>query len=81
MLMVSRRVGERIVIGDGVEIIVTEIHRSTVKLAVRAPRGHAVMRGEVWDAVAQENRAAAETTFEQDADALLEDPRKAEQAP
>lgn len=81
MLMVSRRVGERIVIGDGVEIIVTEIHRSTVKFAVKAPRGHAVMRGEVWDAVARENRAAAEATLERDADALLEDAPKAEGAP
>ena len=45
MLMVSRRVGERIVIGGEVEVYIREIHRSTVKLAVRAPPGHAVMRG------------------------------------
>ncbi|HLK39057.1 MAG TPA: carbon storage regulator [Polyangiaceae bacterium] len=81
MLMVSRRVGERIVVGDGIEIIVTEIHRSTVKLAVKAPRGHAVMRGEVWDAVARENRAAAEATLEQETDALVADPSTAEPTP
>jgi carbon storage regulator len=72
MLMVSRRVGERIVIGGEVEVYISEIHRSTVKLAVRAPPGHAVMRGEVRDAVARENQAAAQSSMDRDADALLD---------
>jgi carbon storage regulator len=72
MLMVSRRVGESIVIGGEVEVYIREIHRSSVKLAVRAPPGHAVMRGEVRDAVARQNQAAAESGLEGDADALLD---------
>jgi carbon storage regulator len=72
MLMVSRRVGERIVIGGEVEVFVHEIHRSTVKLAVRAPPGHPVMRGEVRDAVARQNQEVAESTMGSDADAMLE---------
>lgn len=59
MLMISRRVGERIVIGDGVEIVVTEIHRSSVKLGVQGPRGVLILRGEVHDAIEEANRAAA----------------------
>jgi carbon storage regulator len=72
MFMVSRRVGERIVIGGEVEVYISEIHRSTVKLAVRAPPGHPIMRGEVRDAVARQNQAAAESIMDRDADARLE---------
>ncbi|MEI7895100.1 MAG: carbon storage regulator [Myxococcales bacterium] len=65
MLMVSRRLGERIVVGDGVEIWIREIHRRAVKLAVKAPPGYLVLRGEVWDAIAEQNRAAAATQFDE----------------
>jgi len=64
MLMISRRVGERIVIGDDVEIVVTEIHKSSVKLGVRGPRGIMILRGEVHDAVEAANRAAANAPVE-----------------
>jgi carbon storage regulator len=71
MLMVSRRVGERIIIGGEVEVTIREIHRSTVKLAISAPAGHPVVRGEVRDAVARENKAAAESAAALDAESLL----------
>jgi carbon storage regulator len=64
MLMISRRVGDRIVIGDDVEIVVTEIHRSTVKLGVKGPRGVMILRGEVHDAVEAANRAASNVPVE-----------------
>lgn len=59
MLIVTRRVGERIVLGDGVEVWVAKIGRKSVRLAVNAPAGHVVLRGELWDAVALANRSAA----------------------
>jgi carbon storage regulator len=59
MLMISRRIGERIVIGDSVEVIVTEIHRRSVRLAVKSSRGQLVLRGEVRDAIESANKAAA----------------------
>lgn len=60
MLVVRRRVGERIVVGTGIEIIVTEIGSRSVRLGVRAPRGVLVLRGEVHDAVARANARAAD---------------------
>lgn len=70
MLMVTRRIGERIVIGEGVEIVITEIHRQSVRVAVKAPPGHVIFRGEVWDKIAQANREAAEAASSIDADKL-----------
>ena len=59
MLVLRRRVGESISIGDGIEIEVVEISRSRVKLGVVAPREVAVVRKETI-AVAAENRRALE---------------------
>jgi len=70
MLMVTRRIGERIVIGEGVEIVITEIHRQSVRVAVKAPPGHVIFRGEVWDKIAQANREAAEAASKLDAEKL-----------
>lgn len=67
MLMISRRLGERIVIGDDIEIIVAEIHRRTVRLGVRGGTGKLVLRGEVRDAIEEANRRAAESAVDVDA--------------
>jgi carbon storage regulator len=59
MLMISRRVGETIVIGDDIEVTVTEISRKSVRLAVKAHTGHQILRGEIRDSIATANREAA----------------------
>lgn len=64
MLVISRRKGQRIAIGDDIELVVTELHRSSVKLGIRAPRGYAVLRGEIRDSIEEANREAAESSFE-----------------
>ena len=62
MLMITRRVGERICIGDDIEVVVAEIHRRNVRLAVKAGPRQLILRGELRDAIASANRAAADTT-------------------
>lgn len=64
MLVISRRKGQRVTIGDEIELVVTEVHRSSVKLGIRAPRGLTVLRGEVRDSVEAANRDAASTSLE-----------------
>lgn len=59
MLVLRRRVGESIAIGDGIEIEVVEISRTRVKLGVVAPRDVPVVRSETI-AIAAENRRALE---------------------
>lgn len=69
MLMLSRRTGERVVIGDNVTVTVVEITGQTVRLGIAGPEDVSVYREEVWLAVQAENKAAAETS----ADALPAD--------
>lgn len=58
MLVLRRRAGEAILLGDDIEIEVVEISRTRVKLGVKAPRNLPVLRREAA-AVAGENKASA----------------------
>lgn len=59
MLVVTRRVDEAVVIGDGIEVRVLRVGRSGVRLGITAAAGVPVHRREVYDAVSASNRAAA----------------------
>ena len=59
MLILSRRVNERINIGGDIEVAVVEIRGDQVKLGIVAPRHVKVHRHEVFQAIEAENRAAA----------------------
>ena len=60
MLYLSRKKGESIMIGDDVEIVVTEIKGNSVKLGFQFPKTVSVLRREVFDRIQLENRAAIE---------------------
>jgi carbon storage regulator len=80
MLILTRRPGERVVIGDEVFVTVMGVSGHTVRLGIAAPAGVPIYREEIWLAVTEENRAAAAAT----ADALPAKPPAAgpsEQAP
>ena len=59
MLILARRIGESIMIGDQVEISVVDIKGDQVKLGIKAPSQVKVYRREVYAAIQEENRAAA----------------------
>ena len=59
MLMMTRRAGQKIMLGDDITIEVMEVAGNTVRLGVDAPRSVPVYREEIWTAVRAENEAAA----------------------
>lgn len=61
MLVITRKSGESICLGDEVTITVLEIVGSTVRLGIEAPAEIPVYRQEIWAAVKEENRAAADS--------------------
>ncbi len=65
MLVISRRKGQRITIGDEIEIVVTAVHKNGVKLGIAAPRGFTVLRGEVRDAILSANLEATKSSVAQ----------------
>lgn len=58
MLIMQRRKGESILIGDDVEIYIIAIGRTKVRFGINAPRNLRVVMREV-ELVAKENEAAA----------------------
>ncbi len=60
MLILTRRVGESIVIGDDVTVTIVEAGRDHVRIGIDAPRSVPVHRQEVYAAISQENEAAGE---------------------
>jgi carbon storage regulator len=60
VLIITRRAGERIMVGDEIAIEVMEIVGSSVRIGISAPRSVPVYREEIYRAVRDENRAAAD---------------------
>lgn len=59
MLVFTRRRGEAIVIGDGIEIHVLRVGRDGVRIGVVAPDSVPVHRQEIYEQICTANRAAA----------------------
>jgi carbon storage regulator len=59
MLILTRRPGERVVIGEDIVVTVMSVSGHTVRIGIAAPEGVPIYREEIWEAVREENRAAA----------------------
>jgi len=60
MLILTRRKDESIHLGDNIIISVVDIKGDQVKLGIQAPIDVKVYRHEVWNAINEENKRAAE---------------------
>jgi carbon storage regulator len=58
MLILSRRKGESIIIGDNIEISVVDVQGDIIKLGINAPRSLSVHRKEIYDEIQAANREA-----------------------
>lgn len=59
MLVLSRRLGESVVIGDDIVITVLEVRGDVVRVGVDAPRSVPVRRQELLEELAETNKSAA----------------------
>ena len=61
MLVLTRKLGESIRIGDNVIVKIVDLDGRHVKLGIEAPRSIAVNREEIYERIQKENRAASAT--------------------
>lgn len=59
MLTITRRPGEKIMIGDDVVVEIVEVTGTTVRVGITAPRERQIYREELWERVKAENEEAA----------------------
>jgi carbon storage regulator len=62
MLVITRKRGERICLGDDVTITVLDVVGSTVRVGIEAPAEIPVYRHEIWAAIAEERRRAVKAS-------------------
>lgn len=59
MLVITRKAGESVLIGDNIEVTVVRIDDGSIKLAIKAPREIPILRKELYTQVKKENKNAA----------------------
>ncbi|HWR06981.1 carbon storage regulator CsrA [Sporomusa sp.] len=59
MLALTRKIGERIIVGDNIVFTVVDIKGDSVRLAIEAPKEIKIYRGEIYEAIIAENKQSA----------------------
>ena len=62
MLILTRRVGENVIVGDDIVISVIEVRGDAVRIGIQAPRSVSVHREEVYRELQRANELAASTS-------------------
>ena len=60
MLILTRKIGECIAIGDQIKVYVVEIRGKQVRLGIEAPSNAPIHREEIYQKILEENRQAAQ---------------------
>jgi carbon storage regulator len=76
MLVLSRKTGEKIVVGHDVVITVLEARGDTIKLGIQAPKTISVHREEVYRDIMQANQAAQAAAPSTDVQSILREAEK-----
>lgn len=60
MLVLTRKPGEGIIIGDDIKITIVEVRGNGIRLGIEAPAEKKIHRQEVYDKICQENKEASQ---------------------
>ncbi len=74
MLILTRKEGQSIRIGDDIEISVLEVKGRQTRIGIKAPKGMPIHREEVFQRIKRENIQAA--TMPEDVEAFLDRKKK-----
>jgi len=59
MLILTRKTGESILIGDDIEVTITSIEQNKVRVGIKSPTHIPIYREELYRKIQKENKAAA----------------------
>ena len=58
MLVLSRKIGQPIMIGQDITIKIVDVQGENVRIAIEAPKEIKIYRGEIYKAIVEENKQA-----------------------
>ena len=58
MLILTRKVNQKLIINDNIEIVILESYKNTVKIGVNAPNNVQIYREEVYNEIKKSNKQA-----------------------
>lgn len=58
MLVLSRKIGQQIMIGQDIIIKIVDVQGENVRIAIEAPKEIKIYRGEIYKAIVEENKQA-----------------------
>jgi carbon storage regulator len=61
LLVLARKKGESIMIGDNIELVVLSVEGELVKLGINAPKSVPIHRKEIYDSIQESNKEAIQT--------------------
>lgn len=64
MLILNRKPGESIILGDTIEVIILDIQDGKIKIGIEAPKEVGILRKEVYDEVKAENQRSLESQID-----------------
>lgn len=78
MLVLSRKVGESIMLGEDIEITIIEVKGEQIRIGIKAPQEVKVYRKEIYSAILSENKEASKAPLLDDLQSLASLMKKAE---
>ncbi|WP_196604856.1 carbon storage regulator CsrA [Pectinatus haikarae] len=73
MLVLTRRPGQYITIGDDIVIHISDVQGANVRMAIDAPKNIKIYRGEIYEAILEENKKSAAQTPDADLSKLIKE--------
>jgi carbon storage regulator len=64
MLVLTRKLGQSIVIGDEIEVVVLEVRGEQVRIGIKAPKTVMVHRKEIYEQIQEVNKSSTEVRTE-----------------
>ena len=61
MLVLTRKLGESIIINDNIKVTILGVNGKQIKLGIEAPKGVPILREEIFNKIKKENLEAMQT--------------------
>ncbi|MBR2068732.1 MAG: carbon storage regulator CsrA [Candidatus Gastranaerophilales bacterium] len=58
MLILTRKVNQKLIINDNIEVVILESYKNTVKIGVNAPNDVQIYREEIYNEIKKSNKQA-----------------------